>query len=567
MILERPFSEIVIDAGFLSRVEMTSILSSRSDTVEPIGDLLVRLNKISVKQKVRCDAQQMEVPFVDLANLELDVKCAQSIPHAMAVRILAIPIERTELAASVAMVDPHNLAAIDELSAETGLEIDPLLATQEDITEAIFRVFGSYDDLADLVRAAKANSTGIDELSLKDLSVGTAGVLELKDESDAPPIIKLTNAIMSKAISMRASDIHIEPQSGQVRVRLRIDGLLQEIMTVPKDLQQMLASRIKILAGLDIAERRIPQDGRCTLAANGTEYDFRVSTYPSMYGETVVLRILNKQGAMLDLAKLGISKDTLARLIPALEEPQGLILVNGPTGSGKTTTLYSSLNYLNTEHRNIITIEDPVEYQLNGITQAGINPRAGVTFLTGLRSILRQDPDVILVGEVRDLETAGIAIEAALTGHLVLTSLHANDSASALTRLMDMGIEAFLLASSLTASVAQRLVRICCRKCYESYRPEAHVLEKLGLSNSRDYGRGRGCESCAKTGFRGRLGVYEVLTMSSEIRRMILSGSHSSAIREVAHTQGMRTLRDDAIGKVLEGLTTPDEVLRVTADN
>ncbi len=567
MILDRPFPEIVIDAGFLSRHEMTQILSTRQDTVEPIGDLLVRLNKISVKQKVRCEAQQIGVPFVDLSNLDLDLPCARSISHEKAMRLLAIPLERTEVAASVAMVDPLDLAAIDELSAETGLEIDPLLATQEDILEAIYRAFGSYDDLADLVRDAKATSTSLDELRLKEGGVNSTGIVELRDELDAPPIIKLTNAIMSKAIAMRASDIHIEPQSGQVRVRLRIDGLLQEIMMVPKDLQQMLASRIKILAGLDIAERRIPQDGRCTLMAGGAEYDFRVSTYPSIHGETLVLRILSKQGAMMELAKLGISPETLSRLLPTLNEPQGLVLVNGPTGSGKTTTLYASLSHLNSEHRNIITIEDPVEYQLEGITQAGINPRAGVTFLTGLRSILRQDPDVILIGEVRDGETAGIAIEAALTGHLVLTSLHANDSASALTRLMDMGVEAFLLASSLTASVAQRLVRLSCRKCFETYLPEPQILEKLGLPLDREYGRGRGCETCAKTGFRGRVGVYEVLTMSSEIRRMILAGAHSSLIREVAEANGMLSIRQDALGKVLAGFTTPEEVMRVTADH
>jgi type II secretory ATPase GspE/PulE/Tfp pilus assembly ATPase PilB-like protein len=338
-------------------------------------------------------------------------------------------------------------------------------------------------------------------------------------------------------------------------------------MVIPKDLQHPLTSRIKILAGLDIAERRMPQDGRCTLVSSQGEYDFRVSTYPSVHGETVVIRILDKHSATIDMSRLGVSQDTMDRLLPLLNEPQGLILVTGPTGSGKTTTLYAGLHYLNTVHRNIITIEDPVEYQLDGVTQANVNPRAGITFATGLRAILRQDPDVLLVGEVRDGETAGIAIEAALTGHLVLTSLHANDSAAALSRLMDMGIEPFLLASSVTTSIAQRLVRMNCTKCLDTYKPVEAVLDRLNLPVDGEYFRGRGCEYCAKTGFRGRTGLYEVLVVNSEVRRRILAGDHPSEIRRQAESEGMITLRMDGRVKVIAGTTTAEEVLRATSES
>lgn len=327
-----------------------------------------------------------------------------------------------------------------------------------------------------------------------------------------------------------------------------------------------LTSRIKLMAGLDIAERRAPQDGRCTLVAPQGEFDFRVSTYPSVFGETIVIRILDKNAAMIDIQKLGMHASGFKTLTTRLQEPQGMILVTGPTGSGKTTTLYAGLHHLNAIYRNIITIEDPVEYQLDGITQANVNPRAGITFATGLRSMLRQDPDVILVGEIRDQETASIATEAALTGHLVLSSLHANDAASAITRLVDMGIEPFLLGGSVSCSVAQRLVRVNCPKCLEEYKPDPENIRRLGLDPSATFVRGKGCEQCSKTGYRGRMGVYEVLEMTSELRRMILAGKNASEIQQTAINNGMLTLRQDASDKVAEGRTTVEEVLRVTAE-
>lgn len=568
MNLDRSIGDIFIEEGYVTREELSEILASREDTLEPVGDLLVRIGKITIKQKLKCLGLQMGVPFVDLARMEIDAETARIIPHSVAVRLLSIPVEITEVAASVAMVNPLDLSAIDELNSLTGLEIDPLLATEDEVRDAIYRCFGAYDDLGELVGEA-VQSADADRLRVAgadEEEEAPINVVELKEAVDGAPVIKLANGLMMRAIQMRASDIHIEPQQRRVRVRFRIDGLLQEVMVMPKDLQHALVSRIKILATLDIAERRIPQDGRCTLIAPQGQFDFRVSTFPSVFGENVVIRILDKDSATIDMNKLGMSDSSLRRVQQRLNEPQGLFLVTGPTGSGKTTTLYASLHYINKVFRNIITIEDPVEYQLDGICQGNVNPRAGVTFAAGLRSILRQDPDVILVGEVRDGETASIAVESALTGHLVLTSLHANDSASAITRLIDMGIEPFLLGSSLTCSIAQRLVRTICPKCEESYDPEPTALQMLDLPAKAAYKRGRGCDHCAKTGYRGRLGVYEVLEITSEIRRMIVSGKHSSEIKEAAMHGGMLDLRSDARQKVLQGNTTVEEVLRVTTD-
>ncbi len=569
MNIDKPLSEIFVEEGFVTREELNEILARREDTTEPLGDLLIRLKRITEKQKLKCMGLQMGVPFIDLAVLEPDQFSSTIIPHSVAVRLLVIPVEVTEVSASVAMVDPLNLSALDELTNLTGRDIDPLIATESDIRESIFRAFGAYDDLGEIlgeaVRGVDTDNVQLQAVDEEELD--PINIVELKEIGDGAPVVKLANALLVRAIGMRASDVHIEPYQRKVRVRVRIDGLLQEIMVIPKDLQLPLTSRIKLMAGLDIAERRAPQDGRCTLLAPQGEFDFRVSTYPSVYGETVVIRILDKNAAMINLSKLGIHAIAHKTLISKLEEPQGLILVTGPTGSGKTTTLYASLHHLNSIYRNIITIEDPVEYQMEGITQGNLNVRAGVTFAAGLRSMLRQDPDVILVGEIRDGETASIATEAALTGHLVLSSLHANDASSAITRLLDMGIEPFLLGGSVSCSIAQRLVRTNCPKCLEEYRPDPENIRRLALDPQHIYVRGRGCEHCTKTGYRGRIGIYECLEMTSELRRMILTGKHASEIQKVAVEGGLVTLRMDASKKVLSGVTTVEEVLRVTAEN
>ena len=568
MNLDKPIGEIFVEEGYLTRDELFEILGAREDTTEPLGDLLVRKKKITEKQKLKCLGLQMGVPFVDLTRLELDPAVTRIIPHSAAIRLLAIPIEASAFSATVAMVDPLDLGALDELSALTGRDIDPLLATETDVREAVFRTFGAYDDLGEILGEAVkgVDVEGLRLSTTEEEDDTSVNVVELREVGEGAPVVKLANALLIRAISMRASDIHIEPHQRKVRVRVRIDGLLQEIMVVPKDLQLPLASRIKLMAGLDIAERRAPQDGRCTLVSPQGEYDFRVSTYPSVFGETIVIRILDKNAAMIDLSKLGLSETSFGSISGRLDEPQGLILVTGPTGSGKTTTLYAAVHRLNEIHRNIITIEDPVEYQMEGITQANVNPRAGVTFASGLRSMLRQDPDVILVGEIRDSETAAIAVESSLTGHLVLTSLHANDSAGAITRLIDMGIEPYLLGASVTCSIAQRLVRTICPKCVEEYRPDPISLARMGLPEKHTYLRGKGCDHCAKTGYRGRLGIYETLEITPDVRRMILEGKSSAEIHEFAETHGMESMRVDARNKILFGQTTVEEALRVTME-
>jgi type IV pilus assembly protein PilB len=488
------------------------------------------------------------------------------------VRLLAIPVERSEVAVSVAMANPLDVNALDELNELTGLEIDPMIATQDDIRESIFRVFGAYDDLGELIGEAVR---GIDPNELRvaeedqepnvELSLN-----ELREMVEGAPVIRLVNALIARAIASRASDIHIEPENRRVRVRFRVDGLLQEAMIIPKDLQYSLISRVKIMANMDIAERRAPQDGRITLVTQQGEYDFRISTYPSIFGEKIVIRILDKNAARVGIGKLGFQPAIQQKFESMIQKPYGMIITCGPTGSGKTTTLYAALNALNSVERHIITIEDPVEYQLAGIVQGNVNEKAGVTFAAGLRTILRQDPDVVLVGEIRDRETAQIAIEAALTGHLVLSTLHATDAAGAVARLSDMGIEPFLIAGSLLGVCGQRLARQICPKCQTSYEPQAHLLEELGvpavLPPGFEFVKGRGCEYCNRSGYRGRTGIYELMELSPEVQRAILTNASSSEIREIAMGQNMMTMREDAIQKVLDGITTCEEVARVTLE-
>lgn len=567
MNLDRSLADIFIEEGYISPLQLDQVLSERNDTTEPLGDLLVRMGLISDKQRFKCVGLQSGLPFVDLSAADIDLNSAQLINQVTAFRLGAIPIESTELSASVAMLNPLDITAIDELSEMMNRDIDPMWATPDDLRETITRVYGAYDDLDDVVaEAAKGLDAEVQIEAKQQEDEDAVNVIELREQVEGAPIIKMANAIINKAVRVRASDIHIEPMQKSVRVRFRIDGLLQEVMTVPKEYQRPLISRIKITAGLDIAERRVPQDGRCTMMSPQGEYDFRVSTYPSVFGEKIVIRLLDKNSVRIEMAQLGMPEDTVVRLKEKIEDPQGLILVTGPTGSGKTTTLYAALNHLNETHRNIVTIEDPVEYQLPGITQANVNRLAGVTFAAGLRSILRQDPDVILVGEVRDTETSNIAIESALTGHLVLTSLHSNDSAGALTRLIDMGVEPFLVGASITASLAQRLLRVNCAHCSAPYQPDPEVLDRLNLPFNHTYIHGTGCEACTRTGYRGRIGIYELLDVNAEIRKMILAGNNATEIHEAAAEKGMRTLRQDAIEKVLSGRTTVEEVVRVTSD-
>jgi type IV pilus assembly protein PilB len=571
---DRTFNEVLITEGLITQRDLARLLGEREDATEPVGDMLVRLGILTEKDRARCAGKQMGVPFVDLAQRELDGDVARLIPHPMALRMKALPIERSETAVSVAMANPLDITAIDAIQAQTGLQIDPVIATEEDIREAIGRLFGSSDDLGELIgeamrtvdpkeEGAVGGDDGGDDVRRSDVSVR-----QLRQMSEGAPVIRLVSALITRAVASRASDIHIGPEKNRVRVRYRVDGLLQEATVLPRRLQFPLISRLKILANMDIAEHRAPQDGRMSLVIGQSEYDFRVSTYPSLFGENVVIRILDKNAGRITLPSIGMAPDLLARLRELINRPYGMFIVCGPTGSGKTTTLYACLNALNTVDRNIMTIEDPVEYQLAGIVQGSVNPKAGITFASGLRTLVRQDPDVILVGEIRDTETARIALEAALTGHLVLSTLHANDAAGALTRLVDLGVEPFLVASAVVATLAQRLVRVTCPKCAAPYLPDRALLEEIG---GRDllaipgfgFTKGAGCETCNRAGYKGRTGIHELMEMTRDVQQLVLAQASTQEIRTVA-LAGKRTLREDALLKVAQNQTTPEEVARMT---
>lgn len=569
---DRTFNDILIAESLISPQKLAQVLGERENTTEPIGDMLVRLGLITEKDKARCLGKQNGIPYADLAHRELDPRTARIIPHALALKHMIIPVTRTDGGMTMAMVNPLDITAIDEVQALTSLSVEPLIATAVEIREAIARTFGAYDDLTDLVGEAARAIDGPDTPGGDDeRRTGELTLAQLRQMSEGAPVVRLVNALVSRAVSCRASDIHLNMEKNRVNVRYRVDGLLQEAMVLPKELQFPLISRLKIMASMDIAERRAPQDGRITMQIQQNEYDFRVSTYPAIHGENMVIRILDKDGGRIRLDSIGIQPDILERFRELIKRPHGMIIVSGPTGSGKTTTVYAALNALNSSDRNIMTIEDPVELQVPGIVQGNVNVRAGLTFATGLRTLVRQDPDIILVGEIRDSETARIALEAALTGHLVLSTIHANDSAGAVTRLIDLGVEPFLIASAVVATLAQRLLRRICPNCQEAYRPETAILEELGCTDLIDdpsfqFRRGVGCEACNKVGYKGRTGVHELMEVDREIQKLILAQASTQEIKAVA-LQGRRNLREDGALRVRAGITTPEEVVRMTTSN
>ncbi|MDH5225490.1 MAG: ATPase, T2SS/T4P/T4SS family, partial [Actinomycetota bacterium] len=455
----------------------------------------------------------------------------------------------------VAMSDPANVYALDDIRTITNRDVQPLVATAADVERAIQKYAGIDGQVEALASVAADSLESEDE--------------QLEAALEDAPIVKLVNAIMTQAVGDRASDVHIEPSEKNVRIRFRVDGVLHEPMPpAPKNIQGGLISRLKVMAELNIAEKRVPQDGRISMKVGGKGLDLRLATLPTVYGEKVVIRILDKSQALLKLEDLGFLEDPYKRFAQSFRKPYGAILVTGPTGSGKSTTMYSTLNILNEEDKNIITVEDPVEYRLNGVNQMQVNPKAGLTFASALRSILRADPDIVLIGEVRDKETATIAIEAALTGHLVLTSLHTNDAPSAITRLTEMDVETFLVASAIDSVVAQRLARKLCERCKVAYQPEEAELMAAGFPEwlwpeiTQIY-RGQGCAACANTGYRGRMGLYEVMPMTEEIERLTVDRASSEVIKATAIQQGMISLRDDGLEKVRMGVTSIEEVARV----
>ncbi len=563
--------EIFVSTGLITQEQLQLAIDKQMQlkTPEKIGNLLVSMGLITERDQVRCLGEQWGVPSIDLTDMVIEPGILRKVTQELARRFKVIPIELKGSKMMLAMKNPLDIFAIDEIRLITGMEVEPLIATEEDIINAISnnyrQEFNSTEAISSAVRDLEEATITITEEEGDD----GFSIEQLKELSGEAPVVRLSNLIISRAIADKASDIHIEPAKEVLRIRYRVDGILHDGMVLPKRAQASLISRFKIMADMDIAEKRAPQDGRISATIDGRPYDFRVSTLPAVFGEKIVMRVLDKANIGVGLSKLGLLPHTFELFESMISRTYGIILVTGPTGSGKSTTLYSVLSKLNSAEKNILTVEDPVEYELAGITQAMVNVKANMTFASALRSFLRQDPNIIMVGEIRDAETALIAIEAALTGHLVLSTLHTNDAPGAVARLMDMGVESFLIASSVAGVLAQRLLRTVCAKCKEPYTPPRDAIKRLGMSIDLldkaevTFFRGRGCDYCNGSGYKGRIGVYELMPVTEKVRELILARASSYAIREAAIEAGMHTLKDDAMEKILLGMTTLEESLRV----
>jgi len=554
--------EILVSQGRITPEQLTELLRIQKKTSKRLrlGDLLVE-NKILTKEELTQSlGEQLGIPHVWLRKGLVDPRIINVLPKEKALHLQVIPMFRVNNVLTLATADPHALFVFDEVSKITNLEVQPVLSRTDDIMEAIRIYYEEEMSIDDLV-------ADIDEANIDLVHVASEReVEELAEMAEGSPVINLTNRILLKAIRDGASDIHIEPDRSKFRVRIRIDGILYELMSPKAEMHPAVVSRLKVMANLDIAERRIPQDGRIQVNADARVVDMRFSSMPGIYGEKVVLRILDKSQALLDINKLGFTPDMLERFKSLLRKPYGLILVCGPTGSGKTTTLYSAITMLDTVEKNIVTIEDPVEYQLDMINQNQVKEGIGLTFDKVLKHTLRQDPDIIMVGEIRDRETAETAIQASLTGHMVLSTLHTNDAPGAITRLLEMGIEPYLISSALLACLAQRLVRTICPGCKTEYYAPKSVLVQLGVDENEKMrlSRGKGCPACYDSGFKGRMGLYELLEVDQEIQPLILSNPSSDLLRSYVKQRGHKTLKDLGYQKVLEGVTTIEEVARAT---
>lgn len=532
-----------------------------------IGEILLGMRVINEEQLTKSLSIQSGIPIAETIKADkVDIELIKDLPINYLKQHKLIPVELNEKYIHILIADPFNLTSIDVVASKFKRPYRLVLAPAEEVINVINRVFDRKSQEAEAVMDDMATA------NLGEIASELNEPQDLLDAGDEAPIIRLVNSLFAQAIRERASDIHIEPYEKEIVVRFRIDGVLYEIIKPAKRFHSSICSRIKIMAGLNIAEKRLPQDGRIRFKIAGKDIDVRVSVIPTAHGERIVMRLLDKSAVLLDLEQLGIFDDKLRQVKELIRRSHGIILVTGPTGSGKTTTLYAALTDINSPDINILTAEDPIEYQIKGISQLQVNPKIGLTFAGALRSFLRQDPDVILVGEIRDLETAEIAIQASLTGHLVLSTLHTNDAATAVTRLVDMGVEPFLVASSLLAVMAQRLVRVVCPDCRIPYMPTYEEMSKIGLSPEDVKSKGfiyksQGCPRCMKTGYTGRIGIYELLIVDDEIRHQVLKNTDSTQIKKLAVSKGMDTLRDDGAKKVLQGMTTIDEVLRVTQED
>ncbi|HVH52844.1 MAG TPA: ATPase, T2SS/T4P/T4SS family [Actinomycetota bacterium] len=552
----KQLGQILLEQGQITQEQLEKALAEHKSTARSLGRTLIDLGYIKERDLVVALAEQVGLDFVDLSEYQIDPIAATLLPEQLARRYRALPIGESDGKLLVAMSDPANVFALDDIRSVTNRDVQPVVATASDVERAIAKFGGMGDQVEALVSEASSKLESEDSFDDVEAAVEDA------------PIVKLVQAIMTQAVADRASDVHIEPHERDVRVRFRVDGVLHEVMHSPKNIQNGLISRLKIMADLNIAERRVPQDGRMSIKVGKKVLDIRLATLPTVFGEKVVLRILDKSHGLLQLSDLGFQEEAFKKYQQAFRKPYGTILATGPTGSGKSTTLYATLNILNDIDRNIITVEDPVEYRLAGVNQMQVNPKAGLTFASALRSILRADPDVVLIGEIRDRETAMIAVEAALTGHLVLSTLHTNDAPAAITRLTEMEVETFLVASALDCVVAQRLARVLCERCKEAFSPEPRELLESGLPEwrvpeVRELFRPVGCSACANTGYRGRMGLYEVMPVSEEIERLTVERASSDQIRAVAIEQGMLTLRGDGLEKAIRGSTSLQEIARV----
>ena len=557
--------EILLREGLVTREQLAQALAEQKNTKHRLGYVLVKLGLVQELEITKVLARQYRMPAVDLSRFEVDPKIIKLVPADMATKSVVLPLKREGRTLTVAMADPTDLGLLEDLKFITRFDLFPVIAGEYTLRNLIEKHYEASDQqLQSILKDMEDTGEDVEVVEEEEDEAATQAQI------DDAPVVKLINGLLTDAVRRGASDIHIEPFEHEIRVRYRIDGALLEIMRPPLKMKAALTSRVKILSQLNIAERRVPQDGRLKLKMGSRVIDFRVSTLPVLFGEKIVLRILDKGNLTLDLTKFGFEPKAEKDLMKAILNPYGMVLVTGPTGSGKTTTLYSALSRINTPEVNIMTAEDPVEYNLMGINQVLVRTEIGLTFAAALKAFLRQDPNIIMIGEVRDLETGGIAIKAALTGHLVLSTLHTNDAPSTITRMIDMGIEAFNVASAVNLVVAQRLIRRICKDCKAEHQYTDPELAALGTNleslKKLTFIKGTGCDTCSGTGYKGRAGLYEVMALSPEIRRMILRGASVAEIRDQAVAEGMLTLRMDGMKKIERGVTTLEEVVKETAE-
>jgi type IV pilus assembly protein PilB len=558
--IHKKLGEILLDARKLSDEALSRALDEQRKYGEKLGRVLTKMELLTEKEIIDTLSQQLGIPIISLDDRDIPLDLIRLFPEELWKNYMVIPLEKHFNVLRIAMVDPLDINAIDEVARVVKMEIEPCIVTEGEMKRALAKYYGAKTIVE---QTLEDMGEDVDLTLIKDEELEEGDRISI-DMTEQEPVVRFVNSVLSQSLTDGASDIHVEPLERRMRVRVRIDGRLREIPAPEKKMFLPIISRIKILAGMDIAKTRIPQDGRFDIREGAKEVGVRVSTFPTIHGEKAVLRLLDKSAALYGIDKLGLLPDDEKSLKGVAKRPYGFILSTGPTGSGKSTTLYAILHFINSPEKNIITIEDPVEYTIDGLAQTQVNPKAGLTFDSGLRAILRQDPDIIMVGEIRDKETATISIHSALTGHIVLSSLHTNDSAGAVTRLVEMGIEPFLVASAISCVIGQRLLRKICVDCKEPYHPSSAILKNLNIPEDAILFRGKGCPSCKYTGYKGRTGVFEVLVVDDMIKELVINKASSDMIKKTAVEYGMTVMHEDAIKKVLLGITTLEEALDVT---